>query len=117
MHTRETDPTNSGRRFYFGKIQIWNGHSRAAGERRQPSPFLVAVCACAGTASSVLCRLPFCRVVRPRVEGPRDRLEDTYRSSVSEDTHVTVDRVRDVRGTPSGLRRKLSASSVLPYFP
>lgn len=60
-----SDGRNASRRFYFGKIQIWNGwYSRLVSELRRLTPFLELVCACAPSAPPVLCELPPRRVAR-----------------------------------------------------
>lgn len=65
LHVRVTDPMDARRRFYFGKIQIWNGwYSRVVSELRRLTPFLELVCACAACALPVLSELPSRRVAR-----------------------------------------------------
>lgn len=65
LHVRVTDPMDARRRFYFGKIQIWNGwYSRVVSELRRLTPFLELVCACAPSALPVLSELPSRRVAR-----------------------------------------------------
>lgn len=65
LHVRVTDPMDARRRFYFGKIQIWNGwYSRVVSELRRLTPFLELVCACAATALPVLSEQPSRRVAR-----------------------------------------------------
>lgn len=65
VHVWVTDPTDARRRFYFGKIQIWNGwYSRLESELHRLTPFLELDCACALSLLPVLYGLPCSRVAR-----------------------------------------------------
>lgn len=65
LHVWVTDPMDARRRFYFGKIQIWNGwYSRLESELRRLTPFLDLDCACALSPLPVPDELPWGRVAR-----------------------------------------------------